>query len=715
MSDDTIINLTTGNIFVDQAQLTILALLGKNYEDTLTVKDVKSLKENNELYGIKWLSQNLPKFKSSFMLLVNSLRLNPSNKVSEEEKIALYHGFLELLIDEIENQFSKKNKEKSKEKICDVCGSFFCFNFQERVTEIQKEHKKSYTKKDEEKLKFPCRDYFPLMGSMGSESQSFSNMSFVPEICPRCLFAINYLPYSSVVIEGSLGIFQFSEQKVQYEVTKNLVREYIETIEVSNEKNKIETKGKDSRYKSKNMIIIEIIKTYYQKALPENPSKEDILHNFPKRSFFAWLWKYSNSGQKAELFMEHVPNEAFSFLYMLHIFGDLQKLEEMVNQESKKIKHPSKQFYNSLKYKRLYQFEKHENEYQTIGTSILFSYYYFILGLNKKQIEGYLKIAERILASYTKENLKKEFRNRFLIIINQIVRDLVKEKALTLNDILSMFSFSVDEDNIQGYSIIRQLIDISVEREKWEEYKEMLELYLPQEFQEKETETIEISLVNRNILYLLSEIFLYQIERYLDKKEFEERVINLYLKRRNTNWFNTVFARLIQNKNKDLNYVDFKYLLNKTGNWNRLRTIMMPVFTYWVQTDYSSNVYNYSPPSQLYQEKTVNYLINQVLSTYLDLRIKLKGESYMKRNFLNPLLADRLKLSHLRFLLDAKKEEIEFSEEMWEKMLIDTETGVQNSNTFFMQIKIFAANYFSNELWKKEAVKEENNTITDQI
>src|SRR5271157_2420948 len=187
----------TGNIFVDQAQITLRILLKYPNSQNISIQDITDLKTTNTEWSIDWLVNHLTRFKSFTMLFTKNPPLLQNG--FKPDNMQIFRAFLTSLIDGIVKQFDPTLQFKPLQ--CDMCGKEFEYDFNKEYRQVLEANYSKY-KPEKEVPRFSTREFFPLAGSMGSESQVFSNMTNPPSICPRCLFVIYYLPFSSQVIEG---------------------------------------------------------------------------------------------------------------------------------------------------------------------------------------------------------------------------------------------------------------------------------------------------------------------------------------------------------------------------------------------------------------------------------------------------------------------------------------------------------------------------------
>ena len=67
-------------------------------------------------------------------------------------------------------------------------------------------------------------DWFPLSGSLGSDAQALPVASRSVHVCPRCLFAVHYLPLALISLDGWPALFQSTSVEFRYELVRDLIK-----------------------------------------------------------------------------------------------------------------------------------------------------------------------------------------------------------------------------------------------------------------------------------------------------------------------------------------------------------------------------------------------------------------------------------------------------------------------------------------------------------
>ena len=682
----------SGNIFVDQGQYTLQNLLNLAFDQRISIKKIEELKNSNEIYGTKWISENLINFKSfTINFTTNHMRMQSSFK---PENSKLFKAFLDSLIDGIIAQY---DENIPKVTFCDICGMKHSFNFDQEYRRVLQENYSKYNPKKEEP-KFSCREFFPLAGSMGSESQSFSNMSIAPNICPRCLFIVNYLPFSALMIEGKLAIFQAHKSSIQYDITKQIIAYYLDQIETISSTNKINNLG--TKIKNKNQLIFERLFEYFEGLLPNPPTKDDYRNNFPSKNFSIWLWKYSNSGQNPAIEIESIPNTLILFIYLCDCLDLKNSLIDILRTEVKKIKNPRRQFYESTKYNKLYEFEKSYSNKDLSNKLILFLYYLYVMNYSKSEILCLIKIVNDLKNRY-KKDIEKELKKRSFILINQTIRNLLKTKEIDFYHYRSIFAITLDEEKyLKSRKMILQMINLDVLESDFQHFEELIN-----NFFEKEAKKVfrnimnpELTNLEKFVLQISLAIYNYFKNKY-NKTELNKTIIKNRLKYANLNWFSTIFSKIALSGDGMFNFVNFQYLLDKAGSWYKLKNILRNLFILFnenFQQFEDNQKFEIDIPKGV-KLQYKNDLIDKTIGEYLKLRIEQKGSEYVTRNFIIPFINGKISIKNLFYLLELHKERLSFTPDIWEEMLVDPKKNKQDLSYFTQYIRIFIANY-SNRL-----------------
>ena len=202
----------TGNPFVDTGLAVVAALANLDNVEDLTYELVtQTYGDGNRLSS--WNS-HLRSF--SLVFGTNNPLLQASygyekGKGPSELNYAIYRStlrnFLAAMVD-----------ESGPLLRCEACGILTRFDFAGacRAAEQESGHKAA-------KEKWLGRNWFPLVGSMGSDAQALPAASRPVQLCGKCLFAVHYLPLGVVLLDGRLAVFQSTYIALWYELIRRVV------------------------------------------------------------------------------------------------------------------------------------------------------------------------------------------------------------------------------------------------------------------------------------------------------------------------------------------------------------------------------------------------------------------------------------------------------------------------------------------------------------
>ncbi|NMC03871.1 MAG: hypothetical protein GYA24_01605, partial [Candidatus Lokiarchaeota archaeon] len=558
-------------------QLTLKILLKKKLSEPLLVKDVVGLEKAGGFAGFPWLVANITRFKAySMIYTMNHPRSNPSEK-DEKVKMDTFHALLVALVKGIEREF---DPARAKQSTCDVCGHAHDFVFDEVFRSILEQLQK------EPSLKFPCREFFPLAGTMGGEAQTFSNMSKGPNICPRCLLMVYYLPFSSQVIEGNLAIFQLSDPRLQYLLVSRVVQKCVERINIAKPDDKIETDGKDKKHK--NELVFEQLLDLFKSVLPASPTPADVKASFPGRNVDCWLWKYTNAGQGAYLSYEHIPNALVYFVYTCYCFDLHESLISMLKQELKDIKYTPKQFFNCIRGKMLYDFDKLDGRKYALDSRIVFLYYYYILGYNKPMLNAIMQIAMQVKAHLSDAGKDLKNRARVQAIIMSQARKLMQDGKISPATYHSVFGFNMQARKAKiAFDLVNQVLKLDLAAKNLDEYDTQVRQYL-------EGENLDLYNAAPELHVQQDEIWACHVSRMLVSyfkakkmrgKDIIEKIVEQRMKNAPLKWFSTLLSSACLASSMAVEPVDYFYMLHIAGGWYGLRPVLQAIMTAILQYD----------------------------------------------------------------------------------------------------------------------------------
>lgn len=271
----------TGNPFVDTGLGVMLAISQKS----LAIFGEDDLKDLVREYDLSLSNRRLKAF--SMVFGTNSPLTNPSinpsmkkNSVggytsTDDPGFKKYSAFINLLVD--------ATITGAEGPICDACG-------RPKVIEYGIDI---------------CREWFPLLGSIGNDAQIFPAATRAAKICPHCLLAVQFLPVGVLLIGGKLACFQSTHYDLTFSLIEQIVNENLSKLSTSKSSARIEIMGVKEGSRSAVSKLVETLDRVQRigriQKLPDHVSMNVFLFN--------------NSGQKADCEIAEIPNKALAFMW----------------------------------------------------------------------------------------------------------------------------------------------------------------------------------------------------------------------------------------------------------------------------------------------------------------------------------------------------------------------------------------------------------------
>ena len=514
----------TGNVFVDNGLAIIAALCNCERIEDLTLRKMKLLHHKGG--GGMLLARNNMRLKANHMVFMNSITTQPS--YSETEKIAKYAKMTRAILDNI-------GHERVPE-LCDFCGNPYSVDLTKlfhKDIESTKQNKNLKNKKH-----FVGRDWFPLAGSMSNDAQGLPCASRALNSCGKYLFAVQYLPQGSILVNGLLALFQSTSIPFWYQWVKDLTYDVRDRLALAKRAEKVETLGKKEGNKEVAKSLLRVMQRSRSKRYDPNTSMI--------------MYQYSN-GKGADLKKQRIPNFALNFLHAATI--KLPDTEELTNLEGKKTSYK----YSLLNciaeqqdYYFLYPSRKRLQKLNGASPELFHLYQTYILKYPVKTLHTAYKIAEYLKSKVDTEKLAVNIERytKKQNTVKKWIINMASEGVITFDEYYNLF--------------IRSLLD---RRNPWMLVKYYMLTDKASEFQ---------SVVEEGICYY--------------NQEYKDRVIkvgtmifNAYLAERgktrlvmllgrfargdiHRNWLRIQFERLADN-NEDFDYTEnWKALcINKQG------------------------------------------------------------------------------------------------------------------------------------------------------
>ncbi len=444
----------TGNPFVDTGWTIITHLAKKDDISELNIDDVKKVLNDTQKNVVEWNS----KLKSFTMVFGTNNSLYQAGygykkgKGPSDRNKKIYRMEVSGLLDAIE-------KDSNNGYICESCGATADFDFAAYC--------KNVFSQLGEKLKEGKtigRDWFPLSGSLGSDAQSLPAASRSMNICPKCLFAIHYLPIGLILLGGRPAIFQSTSKLLTMDLVGAIVDETISRLNTGN----YETIGKGEGTK---VLVNRLLKLF------EDLQKSKKQENLPQYSNLL-VWRFSNSGTGADCQLEKIPNQALQFLWEAVRYGLRSEVEKLLSREPKD---PRKQLLTAIKegrdYFGLYSYKKFEGAKPELYTL----YQMRICGVNRHPLMIAQKIATEFVTNMKPKEIEKIKAEIFRDKSNRskalrIMSEMAEKNELSLADYSSLFP-EIGKHPIQidwrGWDIIRYFLKHSQDENWKEKYKDI--------------------------------------------------------------------------------------------------------------------------------------------------------------------------------------------------------------------------------------------------
>lgn len=294
----------TGNIFVDNGLAVIAALAKCDKIEDLTLRKMKLLHHKGK--GML-LARNNMRLKANHMVFMNSITTQPS--YSQNERVAKYAKMTTAILDTV--------GQETLPEFCDFCGNPYSVDLTDLFIKTIKTTKKN-TKKQKH---FVGRDWFPLAGSILNDAQGLPCASRSLNSCGKCLFAVQYLPQGSILVNGLLALFQSTSVPFWYQWVKNITSTVQNRLALTKSTEKVETLGKEEGNKEVANRLLAVMQSSRSRRYDPNTSMI--------------MYQYSN-GKGADLKKLHIPNFALNFLHSAAINGLDQDIKELTYFEGKK-------------------------------------------------------------------------------------------------------------------------------------------------------------------------------------------------------------------------------------------------------------------------------------------------------------------------------------------------------------------------------------------
>ncbi len=651
----------TGNPFVDTGLGAISSIARLANVSDLTLSKV------NEVYGngdqlIRWNSQ-LKSFTQIFgtnnPLYQYGYGFKKGKGPSELNK-AIYKSTLEGLL-------SAMDRPEIGER-CWACGNRSDFDF----ALIYKKAVEDGGKKAPE-TKIVGRDWFPLAGSLGSDAQSLPAASKPPHICPKCLFAVHYLPIGLILLNGRLAVFQSTSQEFWYDLVSSIVNENERRINLG-DYTTLGAKEGSRAFVNRLLTLFERLQRETQQDVPEA----------------LYVWRFTNSGASPDCSYEEVPNFALSFLQRAVREGLRQDIMNLLSSEGKR---PQYSLYQSILDKRDYSNLYPEGKRNGASPKLYTLYQTCILDHSVNALYTAYKLAKTITEKTSEKDFKRmlrreafseqSYRNRS----KTIMANMAEEGEFTLNQYCDLFPSKEG----QGVAV------------KWDGWN-VIRFYLhnaKEKFPKIEVERQPIQQVNQQLLYCAGQIYNYYLNER-GKDWFQARILKQMARRVGTMWLMNQFVQLAE-RELGFTYESWTKLCKLDDGTLYLSELLFQMRLLWSQWIHNGERSVVATPFIVEATDGLPERIKSLMQAIFASYVNQKGPDRFHRDIL--LRLRRKEIGEFWFkekLTKRNSEEIQpLTDEEWEDFLID-ERGQNIRIERLFQLHLALANLYRANKSNKE-------------
>ncbi len=647
----------TGNPFVDTGLGVIASLAGLDDINELTFSHLKSVyKDGDQLAS--WNS-SLKSFTQIFG--TNNPLFQPSygfknGKPSVTNK-AIYKSIVGSLLSEIGKSGNGPR--------CWACGAPSDLDFAKVCKKAIEDSGKKAPKE-----KWVGRDWFPLAGSLGSDAQSLPAASQSPHICPKCLFAIHYLPMGLMLLDGRLAVFQCTSTEFWYE----LVREITDDVQRRIQAGDYKTIGSKEGSRAVITRLLELFehlqREKHDSGVPEGTS--------------LYIWRFSNSGQSPDCSIEEIPNKAIAFLWQARQEGLRYEIESLVGSEGK---NPQYSLLRCISEGRDYPTLYPEGKRKGASPKFFALYQRYIRNHSAKALQIAYSLAKEMSEQIGEKELKriqrpeafKEDKNRTQFRASMV--RMAEKGELTQSDYLDLFP-------------IKEGQGTTVEWDGWN----LIRFYLhhtSEDFPRIEGEQNVVDKAQVQAFYYAGQIYNRSLKER-GKDWFQKHVLAQMARSIGVTWLRNQFVQLAESED------GFTY-----GHWSKLCKLddgrvfvsellfqMRLLWTQWIHENRESVDISVLPDREAATDglpEQIATLIKEVFTDYVNRR----GLDRFYRDIL--LRLRRKEIGPLWFkekLTTQISEDIQsLSEEEWEQFLVDEEGQSMKTEKVF-QLHLALANLY---------------------
>lgn len=384
----------TGNPFVDMGLCAIAALTEKESIGELETGDMKKA-----FYSYDIVSANDMVKSFTMVFTRNTILGQQSYKKHRKE---MYRDLLEVFLE---------NMEKAKgDFICEICGDEHNFDINNVWNDIITKY--GYKPKE---VKILGRDFFPLVGSLGNDAQALPSASRAVSICPKCLFAVHYIPISTMLIKKKLVCIESTSEIIMLELIKDNVHENKTRISAGDRETLGKKEGSTKLYAKLLEIFSELRKRQKLENLPDTAA--------------IYLWLFSNFGTGADCDVIEIPNKPLKFIWEVS-----RQSQDFRNEFIRLIAKDKKgRLFDAINYGKDYPGLYPKGKYKGVMPALYEYYQRYVVGKSEEGLEFARNVALRMLEGKDKKAISRirksdvfkdeEYKSMARKVIVQLISD----------------------------------------------------------------------------------------------------------------------------------------------------------------------------------------------------------------------------------------------------------------------------------------------------
>jgi hypothetical protein len=319
---------------------------------------------------------------------------------------------------------------------CSFCGNNEIYMFHDVDEELN-----IFQNKSPETFNIGLAKYwYPLIGTIGGEAQSFHGFTEQPKICGVCLILVHFLPQGVSIFKGLVALYITND----LELTQDLIRLNIEQIRaqyITNPNNWIKTPGAGENVRSFYIQLLNLFDIWVNQKNRQNLEIETSL----------MLWLFTNSNQEVKALVEELPNTLLQNLYQFNKRWG----KDIRNFLTRDERNYSNFFIDKMKEGREYYGFYSDIDNDLPNLEFFENYQLLVIERDNEIISFYKLISKSIIENKKREDLNSIIRSNDRsklrqIIYEQIFQNLINEK-IDVNIILHWVMVELPKDGMKPF------------------------------------------------------------------------------------------------------------------------------------------------------------------------------------------------------------------------------------------------------------------------